>query len=143
MSACTIDALVQQGCPANRQVGSITLNCFCGLEAGDVENAARTCEANSCPKHFQPAFDRIGWRDNICLQGFTSKYNQAGYNSCMEKFQKTRIAMPITIIIVAMIIASIVASCNDDDKWCWFLGAFFAIAGFLSLVILPPVYLAI
>jgi hypothetical protein len=126
------------------------VNCFCELGDEGVENTANACESKLCPKHFKPSFNVLGWRDQICLQGVMSEYSQSGYNNYMGMVHGVRVAIPILIIIVALVAAGCITRAFLDDYvedvcvfGIVFLVVFFATAGLLSLAILPPIYVAI
>jgi hypothetical protein len=146
MSNCTIDAIVQKGCPADGKTGSVTSNCFCKLEDTAVENAAALCKTDQCPKHFQPAFDIQDWRENICQQGFTSHYNEHAYHRYFQRVKAGRIVAILFLPLVALLIT--IPTCllmhldmGDEPGQC--VAIFCLVLSGLYLIVLPPLYTAI
>jgi hypothetical protein len=139
MSNCTIQAIVQQGCPADGNTGGVTWNCFCKLQDTAVENAAASCKKAHCPKHFQPAFDIQDWRKNICQQGFTSDYDENAYDRYLKKVKSRRIAAILCLPLLALAIACVICGLMEIE----FAGGLFIFCLILSclyLAILPPLY---
>jgi hypothetical protein len=137
-----MDTIVQQGCPADSNTGTVTLNCFCELKDTAVEDAAASCKTDQCPKHFQPVFDIQDWRENICQRGSTNDYDQRAYNSYMKMVKGIRDTMLVILPLVALIITGI-AGISQEFDFALSLLVFCAILSVLYLAILPPIYTAI
>ena len=120
----------------------MTLNCFCELGDVAVENAAAPiCRTHKCPKRFQPSFSIQDWRKRTCQQGYTSDYDEAGFDGYLKKVKSIRAAMVVVPPIIACIIAVIIGIFWGGVEAG--IGSFCVILGVFYLAILPPVYTAI
>jgi hypothetical protein len=88
------------------------------------------------------SFVPSAWRDDICLTGSTSDYDQAAYDKYVKKVHDTRIAVPVvmSLICFALIMGGIAACSNQDGEVG---GPLIVFAIILFLITIVPVYTAL
>jgi hypothetical protein len=137
---CVLNFLGTEGCHAP------TRNCFCILPRAPLIQAATSCYSANCTKKKESSFSPLSWHDNICDEGSTADYDQAGYDGHLSMVHSVRVSMAVIVGItsVVLVVIGICLCASDDSDGVAPIGAgliFVAIA--LVLLIIVPVYTAL
>jgi hypothetical protein len=131
---CAINWMRKKGCRTDSR------NCFCKLEGKELVAAVEQCKKASCMRHMSPGFDVAFWRDQVCAQGDTNKYNEDAYKAREKMVRTVRIVVPIFVVLVALG-SIIVGNLSDDGEDGALCGA--VVGAVLILCIIPPLFVAI